>query len=292
MTEIISDQKLQDGTFYPLSGVSTVTAVDPEDIFKYVVENAKRDTPRLSKLETFRKVKGHDKSIALVGGGPSLKDHIKNIKGHDVIIAAGSSYDYMMREGVIPDYCMVCDPDTLVMNYMSILNKDVKYLIASGCHPDVFDYLKDYQVYMWHCHSDNMSERLLGIEKNYEGVGGGCTVGLRAISVAILFGYTNIHFYGYDSCLGVDDAHHAYEFSTAKEVEDLGQIYKLKVGILETGPEEDAKVFSCAGYHLAQAEHFKQFYTNYGACFTPTFHGDGLLHALYSVLISQKEVTK
>ena len=95
-------------------------------------------------------------------------------------------------------------------------------------------------------------------------------------------GYQNIHFFGFDSCMGEEDAHHAYDFVTKDEV--VGEIYQIRVGSLFDGAEGASNIFYCAGYHLAQAEQFKMFYSQYGKSFVPTFHGGGLLAATARVV--------
>ena len=31
--------------------------------------------------------------------------------------------------------------------------------------------------------------------------------------MALMMGYTDIHFFGFDSCMTMENAHHAYEFT-------------------------------------------------------------------------------
>lgn len=257
--------------FHRLEGVSTTTALPSEDILKNVKENVKRNLPRLHQLPEFHKVKGHDKKIALVGGGPSLKYYLDDLRQFRTIFACGSCNDYLMENNIIPTYAGVCDPDALSINYFQKLDTEVKYLIASGVDGKVFDYLKDYQVVMWHCHSDTYNPE--EIEANYQAVGGGCTIGLRAISIAIILGYTNLHFFGFDSCMAENNASHAYT------AEDVGELYKIKVGS-DSELDHSSKTFKVAGYQLAQAYHFIDFYKNQSKMFVPTFYGDGLLAAV------------
>jgi len=85
------------------------------------------------------------------------------------------------------------------------------------------------------------------------------------------------------SCNGVEEAdHHAYDFQNEVEKDYIGGFMDLKLG-LEDGP--DKKVYKVAGYQLAQAHHFKDFYGDYGNFFTPVFHGDGLLPDLWKLML-------
>lgn len=269
--------------FQPLTKVNTATATPYEEIIEKIKVNIKKPYLRLHQLPEFRKVKGADVPIAIVGGGPSVANYIDEIKKFRTIIACGSAHDYLRQQGIVPSYCTVCDPDPISADYLNLAHPETKFLISTGCDEKVFEVLKDKPIVMWHCHSDEYSEELAKLEKDYQAVGGGCTVGLRSISIAILLGYSNLHLFGFDSCLGIDDTHHAYGFATDKE--EIGQIYEIKLGLIEDNkPLENSKTYRCAGYQIAQAEHFKEFYLNYGQYFKPKFYGEGLLPHMYALI--------
>jgi hypothetical protein len=257
--------------FVPLKEIQTNTATSFDETLANVKINAKRNLPRLHGLPEFHKVKGHDKLIAIVGGGPSLKDNLDELRKFKTIIACGSVNDFLMGNGITPTYATICDPDPLSINYFQKRDTEVKYLLASGCDAKIFDYFKDYQVVMWHCHSDDYKPD--DIEPGYQAIGGGCTVGLRSICISQVLGYTNVHMFGFDSCLGLDGNSHAYL------AEDVGHIYDIKVGN-KVGVDSDSKTYKCAGYQLAQAHQFLDYYKKYYTLFTPTIHGDGLLAAI------------
>lgn len=164
------------------------------------------------------------------------------------------------------------------------------YLVSSHCHPSVFDALHGKFVALWHCHPVG-EEYLREIEGDaYQAVGGGCTVGLRALSIALMLGYKDIHFFGYDSSLGFEDAHHAYGFATDRE--ELGQVFDIKIGRADLGPDE-TRTYRCAGYQLAQVDHFRRFLKDHGGMFRPSFHGSGLLPDLWSLIEAEaREIEK
>lgn len=260
--------------FIKLENVSTNAATPAEVSIENIKRNLTLNLPRLHHLLEFKVVKGFENKIALVGGGSSLRDTIHELKDFDVIIACGSVHDYLIDNNVIPTYCTVCDPDEVMCEYLKKHQSSVKYLIASNSHENVLNLLKEREIYLWHCYSDGTWGEFCDLDPEAQGVGGGCTVGLRSISIAIMLGYSNIHLFGFDSCLN-DEEHHAYKFATDKE--EIGTIYQLKIGLDTPGN----KVYNCAGYQLAQAYQFKQFYVDYGNLFHPTFHGSGLLKDLF-----------
>jgi hypothetical protein len=278
--------------FVPLGGVTTTTATPQEISIGYIKDNISRKVPRIQQLIGYMEVKGKDNPIILIGGGPSLKNpevlaELKQLAKNNPTIACGSSHDWCIENGITPTYATVVDPDPISANYYKKVNSDTIYLVASQCHPCVFELLSNYKVAMWHCYGEYLKEFLDLHEPNYVGVGGGCTIGLRSISIAILLGYTNIHFFGFDSCLDTDGTGHAYSLSTEDEVLGLigenGKIHKVRLGL--DGPGE--KVYNCMGYQLAQMDHFNKLYMGFNQIFTPTFHGGGLLAHCLEIMKEQ-----
>ena len=217
------------------------------------------------------------RSVSQSRYGSVIFNELRELAKTHPVIACGSAHDWCIDNGIIPSYATMVDPDPISINYISKPNPDTIYLIASQCHPCVFDKLSDYKVAMWHCYGEYLKEFLDANEPGYVGVGGGCTIGLRSISIAILLGYTNLHFFGFDSCLGSNDIGHAYALSTENEYKGLigenGKIHVVRLGL--DGPGE--KVYRCMGYQLAQMDHFIKLYDSFRQYFTPTFHGGGLL---------------
>jgi hypothetical protein len=258
-------------TFSPINKVKTNSATPKEDSFVNIRKNILLAHPRLHTIKGWGLPKGNDQ-INLVGGGPTIKKTISElITQSGPIVACGSSYDWLVENGVIPDYCVICDPDPVCLNYITKAHHHTIFLIATQCDEVIFECLKHYTVYMWHCYNED-KEGFLAIEKDFQAVGGGCTVGLRALSISIMMGYNNIHFFGFDSCLS-DEEHHAYSFSSENEY--LGDIYTIKVGT-DTELSGEAKEYKSAGYQMAQVQHFMDFYEHYIKFMIPTSHGESL----------------
>lgn len=263
-----------------LDKVCTSAATAQDVMFNNVRYSITLGFPRLHEMDGFKVVKDRTKKIAIVGGGPSLTSNLDALREFDTIIACGSVHDYLIKNGITPTYATACDPDPIMANYYRNSNISTTYLIATACDKKVFETLKGKNIYLWHCFSDAGAEEFKKIEPDYQAIGGGCTVGLRSISIALMLGYSNLHFFGFDSSLAENDRTHAYEYTDESEKAGLGNTYSLRLGM--DGP--DKKVFRVAGYQLAQAHHFKLFYEVYHGLFTPTFHGDGLLPDLVEYL--------
>jgi hypothetical protein len=257
--------------FLRLGGITTVAGTPKQESLKNVCASLKLPHPKLQQLPEFKKWK-HDAPVAIVAGGPSLNNTLETLRQHDVITVCGSAHDHVVGLGFKPRYAVIADPDPeITALYLRHPCPYTTYLVATQCHESVFKALDGYPIATWHCHGDGYKELLDAHDPGWEAVGGGCTATLRALSIMIMFGYGNIHFFGFDSCLGFSDETHAYQMAT--ENEDLGRIYEIKTGF--DGP--GTRTYRCAGYQLAQAVHFKEFWSTYATVFTPTVHGDGMI---------------
>lgn len=275
-------------SFIPLGVVNTHAATALEDQFVNVKNNVEAGYTRFHELPEFQKIKGHENPIIIVGGGTTLKNpevfnKLKELSQKWPVMAAGSPHDWLIQNGIHPQYTAACDPDpvTALYNKEKNLNPRARYLFASCSAPELMKMVPKDRIAMWHCHSDAIQKKIeeTKIEKVYQAVGGGCTVGLRCISLAIMLGYTNIQIFGMDSFVRSIDEHHAFDFQD-EEKEFLGQTYKIQVGTKD-GP--NGKTYLCAGYQLAQAAHFKEFICHNWNVFTPTFHGESLLADIYEL---------
>lgn len=276
-------------TWNRLAGITTQTATPSEESMDNVRVNIDRALPWFHQRLT---VKEEDRvpgrRIALVGGGPSIKDTVGELADFDTIIACGSAHDWLQANSPkIPTFCAVCDPDPVMANYLRAPDAQTKYLVSSHCNPTVFDALSGYDVTMWHCWPVGAGDQeardyLESKTPGWIAVGGGCTVGLRSLTLALMMGFSDLHFFGFDSCIGMtDDDHHAYPF-TDETKEFLGTIYNLRIGMGSSIP--DIREYRVAGYQLAQAEHYKQMLMAFGHIFKPTFHGPGLIADMQAMI--------
>jgi uncharacterized Rossmann fold enzyme len=270
-------------TWNRLGGITTTAATLPEDSMAKVRINTMRDGPWFhDRYPVEESELRPGKRIALVGGGPSIKDTVAELMDFSVIMACGSVHDWLQDHSPrVPTYTAICDPDPVMANYLRRPNLDTTYLLASQCDTTVFDALEGQNIVQWHCWPIGVADQaakdfLQDHTPGWVAIGGGCTIGLRALTLALMMGYTEIHFFGFDSCMGMtDDEHHAYPFTDVTK-EFLGDIYNVKIGMgLDNGPE--VREYRVAGYQLAQAEHYKQSLIAFGHLFKPKFHGPGLL---------------
>lgn len=180
--------------------------------FAHVLENIRINSAR--QVPWFVGGKPHKDTIVIVGGAPSLAGSVEAIRAHRQrgaqILALNNAGAFLNLHGLIPDTLMVCDARE--ENVVFTRAEAKRYLIASQCDPSLFEALEGKDVHivqLWVC--DEMREVLAPYDATEPVIliGGGSTVGLRAISVAIVSGYRKVHCYGIDSSFA-DSTHHAY----------------------------------------------------------------------------------
>jgi uncharacterized Rossmann fold enzyme len=235
----------------------------PEVMEQQAEENLKRDLPMF--LET----KAHTKKAIVVGGGPSLSESLTDIRKHKArggkIFALNGVHDWLIERGIVPDYLVLLDARPQNVTFVQKPHKDVTYLVAAQCHPDVFEALKGYKVMMWVAVSPGMNEIAKKANKSVCVVGGGNTVGLKTLCLAWLWGYRNIHLFGFDSSYR-DKDNHAYR----QALNDGEAVMDITV--------EDGKTFKCARWMAKQALDFlNQLKELNERGVNVHVHGDGLI---------------
>ena len=160
-------------------------------------------------LEEFGPSKAHDKEVCIVGSGPSVKKQLKRIRRMKergaMILAVKGAHDFLIENNIMPHCALAVDPQThIVRCFRKKLPEGDPgrpvYLISSQCHPEVFDYLSDQRVILWHLLATSTHKFLDGRFQ----VGGGSTSGSRGLVLAWCMGFRKMHLFGFDSCLQGD----------------------------------------------------------------------------------------
>ena len=178
--------------------IMTKCIADDETLLSHIKENSARKLPEFTPAPV-----GHSGHAVLVGSGPSVATQIESLREQKrkgrTIFAIKGAHDWCLENNIMPDVCIMLDPQAKIKNCIKHKQKQgILYLIASQCHPEVFEDLKDYPVMIWHALSKIGEEEIL---PGRVLVGGGTTTGLRAINLAWSWGYRKFHLYGYDSSL-------------------------------------------------------------------------------------------
>jgi hypothetical protein len=243
--------------FVPVDVLETKCNIPAHIVRSNIEKSFERNLPRLHHLPQYGK--HDDRPLAVVAGGPSLDKTFDELAEFDRIMVCGSAHDYLIGRGFVPTYSAVCDADISTTDFMKLPDHRCCYFIASMCHPALFDLLTGHRVVLWHSFQGD-----LDCFCGEPAIMGGCTITLRAINLAIVLGYKNLHFFGLDSSFVENE--HCYESQPSSPV-----TIEARAG---------GKVFKTTPPWLAQATHFAEMYRNMSHLFTPTVHGDGLIAAM------------
>ncbi len=134
--------------------------------------------------------------VSIVGAGSSLSITYKDIVGD--VMTCNSAHDFLIGKGIIPKYAMIWDANPIMGGMIKAPHKDVTYLIASRCHPSVFEILKDYKVLVWHAlGGENVESYLIKRQLNEPMIAGGSSGVTRAMYLAASMGYAKgMHLFG------------------------------------------------------------------------------------------------
>lgn len=156
-------------------------------------------------VQLMEHVAKYEGSVSLCGAGPSLGQRIDKLTGD--VMAVNGAIKFLLDRGIVPRHAMLWDADKVVAEF-AVPHPDITYFVASRCHPDVFERLRDCKVVVWHAGGDHDIVKLLEKHRPDEPMVQGGTTGVtRGIYLAFALGYKDFHIFGADSCY-VDGATH------------------------------------------------------------------------------------
>lgn len=236
---------------------------------RHVAINIERSCKRLAHRPDLMQLRGEP--IAIVAGGPSVKRHLDKIRTFKWIMAAGSSHDFLMDNGIVPTFAVSTDAKKETGDFYRQLNPQTQYLMASVVPPELLDRMEQQncQLYLWH-----FNEQV--DPKHYRGeqaMGWGCMVGVVCIQMALWLGFQHHHYFGYDCCLDRESfATHAYGVSAQERAEIWENVTEASVG------DEGTKFLTTTAL-LCCATHFFGVYRCPDAQYLKGYvYGPGLLH--------------
>ena len=161
---------------------------------------------------------------AVVCFGPSLNDTWEQIRQFKWIITCSGSHKFLIDRGIIPSIHTEVDPRAHKVTLMGPPHPEVEYLIASTCHPKLLDHLEAglppevfrRNVKLWHVF-DSKGDAIRTLPHGEWALTGGCSAGLRAMTIARFLGFTQQHIFGMDGGAGATGLHAAEHPNQAKE---------------------------------------------------------------------------
>jgi hypothetical protein len=174
------------------------------------------------------------------------------------------AHDYLVKRGIVPDFHVDCDPREHKARMLQNPQDKTTYLMATVCHPKYWEVLKGRKVRLWHLINGDDLETVSWVMQNHpEGansmIGGGSSVGQRAMNVMAALGYRRFNIHGMD-CSFTTDRHAGAHLG--KEQAKI----MVKAG---------NRVFQTTKQMLQAAIEMEQFITTQDA--EIAFFGDGLM---------------
>jgi hypothetical protein len=194
-------------------------------------------------LPTFRAAPAHNVPVLVCAGGPSIRDYLGEIAEKQAagaeVWAVNGAYDMLGRHGVVADKCALLDVDPRVADLcrhpaarhdmacrFAMCAGDVRRPFRADRHPVAWRERRSWRK----SHADVCREEghkcLL--------LGGGTTVALRCIHLAVVSGCQAMCFYGMDSSFA--ERTHAYDWFMEAPPETVlfrGRLYRTTLGLLE-----------------------------------------------------------
>lgn len=233
-------------------------------------------------LTWLKSEKAHDGVAILVGGGPSLKDKIEDIREYQLhggtVFAMNAASQYLREHGIVVDYQCIIDAKEETAALVDPLAID--HLFGSQVDPKTMASVDSPIV--WHLDIGDI-EKYFPEDRVKKGgyvlLGGGVAVGNSALCAAYALGYRSLQIFGYDSS-NREAKSHAYaqpmnRFIPNVEVEWAGKKFTSSVAM-----KAQAEKFQLTANALK--EHDCEL----------TVYGDGLLPTMYNTSyhdLSEKE---
>lgn len=162
-----------------------------------------RGLPRIEPHQALR-----DQPIAIVCYGPSLNDTWERIRDFKFVMSCSGAHRFLLERGIVPTWHVEVDPRAHKAALIGPPHPDVEYLIASTCHAAVFDHLQAHRVRLWHVF-DSKADAERSLPRGEWALTGGCSVGLRTLTIARFLGFTDQHVFGMDGSEGATGKHAA-----------------------------------------------------------------------------------
>lgn len=247
--------------------VLVVSNTSNEQLEHNITVNSQRDVPWLYTHHA------HAGTAIMCGGGPSLIDHLDDIRRLQAeggkIFAMNAASRFLRSHGIAVDAQVIADAKLETTTLYD--SGAAVHFLASQVHPDVFD--KGGNIVLWHLAIDEQMDRLFPEQRRKQGgyslVGGGASVGNSALCMAYVLGYREFELFGYDSSHR-DGESHAYNQEMNRFIPTVDVIW-------------GGKRYQSSVAMKAQAEKFQftaQSLKREGCVIR--VHGDGLLPAMWN----------
>ena len=223
--------------------------------------------------------KYRNQTLIICGGGPSLKDTVKDIRkatrisNKVKVMACNRTHDWLIKKGLKPHFGVMIDPKPWCANYMTP-TRGVVYLLGAKVDPAVWERFKGHpKVYHWHPwelreEAELIRDHVAKINQygtkhgGYLLIPGMSTVGLRAVNLGFEMGFRKFQLHGFDSSKSGDQTH-AYEKYTPSEVARYDPWKDNRDETVRVSGPDGVREYVCTRQMARQIEHFKTLLSEY-----------------------------
>jgi hypothetical protein len=160
----------------------------------------------------------HDRRLAVVGGGPSIVEHLEEIRQYDAIWAINGACRFLREHGIESTLLSVDPCDFLAPR----VSGAKRALLATRCHPDTFSALEGADITVFHLSNDDPS-----------GLWVSCASVMVAFHLAATLGYRKTVFYGCEGSF--NERSHAY--MDEPELQDFRFVVECEGKRYHTAPD-------------------------------------------------------
>lgn len=228
----------------------------------------------------------HDATAIFCSAGPSLRDYLPQLRDlaadpNNYLVCVKHAHDLLISEGIIPWACILLDPRSHVLDFIETPHPDVRYFVASMCHPSTWDRLleRKARIVGYHAHVGAGEEQVLTSRMGQDTImlGGGCSTAFRGISVLMALGFHRYKLFGYDLCYPTTEG------LDLKEKASDGLDKYIEVEVL-------GKKFLTDAEKIAQAQNFETMVKQLGDTVELEAYGPGVIPHMWSFLRKNKPV--
>lgn len=130
--------------------------------------------------------------VTIVANGPSARE----CSFAGPTLALNGALRLFVERGTAPTYWAACDPQPVVAEFLKDAPESTIYLVASKCHPSVFDALKDRKVLVWHVDDCGTWD----LVKDRNAISTGVSITIVSFELMSRFGFSRFETWGWDGC--------------------------------------------------------------------------------------------
>lgn len=218
-------------------------------------------------IPRIRPTEGHrDEPIALVCFGPTLNETWEKVRDFKYVMTCSGAHKFLVERGIVPNWHVEVDPRPHKVDLLGAPVDGCTYLPSSTCHPSYFDHLLSWgaKLELWHVF-DSALDGLRTLPRGEWALTGGCSVGLRTMTIARFFGFREQHIFGMDGCARGNESHTTLHPMAPKKFQPCeyeGKTYFTTPAMLETARQ--------TFHELDMMPDVK-----------PTFYGEGLVREMF-----------